>query len=170
MHRSRAVILALLVQGIALPSPAQQVRRTAAQRSVEVPPVIGMAVIQGNALSSSNMPLRDAAIRLRDARTGRIVQAGRTDQAGLFVFRGVDPGTYIVELLGADQTVVAASELLEANAGDTISAIVKLPFKMKPYAGILGHTTMSAILVTATAAATGVLAAQVAGEPVSPRR
>ena len=169
MHRSRAVVLALLIQGIALPASAQQVTRTI-QHPAVVSPVNGLAIIQGNALSSANLPLRDATVRLRDARAGRIAQASRTDQAGLFVFRGVEPGTYIVELLGADQTVLAASELLEVNAGETISAIVKLPFKMQPYAGLLGHTTMSAILVTATAAATGVLAAQVAGDPVSPRR
>jgi hypothetical protein len=168
MHPVRALILAIIVQGITLPSPAQQVRGTISRPGLS--PVNAQAVIQGNALSSTNVPVRDGSVRLRDARRGRIVQTSRTDQTGLFVFRGVEPGTYIVELLGADQTVLAASELLNANAGDTVSAIVKLPFKIQPFAGVLGHTTMSAMLVTATAAATGVLAAQVAGEPVSPRR
>ena len=130
----------------------------------------GLAAIQGNALSATNSPLRAMALRLRDARRGQIVQTTKSDQAGLFVFRGIEPGSYIVELVGDQQTVLAASELLNLNAGDTISAVVELPFRIQPYAGVLGHTAMSAALVTATAAATGVLAAQVAGEPVSPRR
>jgi hypothetical protein len=129
-----------------------------------------LTIIQGNALSSTNAALPDVAVRLRDARTGRIVAATRTDKSGLFTFRPIDPGSYVVELVGEDQRVLAAGEILNINAGDTASAVVKLPFRLQPYAGVLGHTAASAMLVTATAAATGVLASQVAGEPVSPRR
>jgi hypothetical protein len=127
-------------------------------------------IIQGNALSSTNAALPNVAVRLRDARTGRIVAATRTDKSGLFTFRPVEPGSYIVELVGEDQRVLAAGEILNVNAGDAVSAVVKLPFRLQPYAGVLGHTAASAMLVTATAAATGVLATQVAGEPVSPRK
>jgi hypothetical protein len=163
MHRFRALIFALIIGAVAS-VPVPQARALPDAR------VSALATIQGNALSSTNAALRDVAVRLRDARRGRIFDLARTDQAGLFVFRSVEPGTYVVELLSAEQTVLAASGLLDVNAGDTVSAVVKLPFRIQPFAGVLGHTTMSAIVVTATAAATGVLAAQVAGEPVSPRR
>lgn len=158
----------LLVQALALDVSAQQIATMAGQPGAFHQS--GLATIQGNALSATNSPLRDMPLRLRDARRGQIVQTTNSDQAGLFVFRGIEPGSYIVELVGDNQSVLAASELLNLNAGDTISAVVKLPFRIQPYAGVLGHTAMSAALVTATAAATGVLAAQVAGEPVSPRR
>jgi hypothetical protein len=138
------------------------------------PPLTGVravvASIQGNALTSTNAPLVDNLVRLRDARSGRITGSMRTDKAGMFSFDRVEPGSYIVELVGSDQRVLAASQILNVNAGETISAIIKLPFKLQPYAGVLGHTAASALLVTATAAATGVLASQVTGEPVSPRR
>jgi hypothetical protein len=39
----------------------------------------------------------------------------------------VDPGTYIVELLSRDRTVLAASEILNVNAGDAVSAVVRTP-------------------------------------------
>jgi hypothetical protein len=167
MHRLKRAATVLLIYAIAFAAPAPPLR---ADGTAQTGQTNAQATIQGNALSSTNLPLRDALIRLRDARRGGIVQTTRSDAAGLLVFRSVDPGTYIIELVGSDQSVLAASELLNANAGETITAIVKLPFKLQPYAGVLGHTTISAILVTATAAATGVLAAQVAGEPVSPRR
>jgi hypothetical protein len=93
-----------------------------------------------------------------------------TDKAGLFVFRAVEPGSYIVELVGADQTVLAASDLLNVDAGDAVSAVVKLPFRLPPFGGLLGHTVASAAAIAATAAAAGVLAAPVTGEPVSARR
>jgi hypothetical protein len=133
-------------------------------------PLQALGVIQGNALNSNGGPLPNANVRLRDARTGRIVASSTTDKTGLFAFRPVEPGTYIVELVADDHKVLAASQILNVNAAETISAVVKLPFSIKPFAGVLGHTVPSAILVTATAAATGILASQVTGEPVSPRR
>ncbi len=163
---TRAAAFVLLILALAPSAPAQQNGAAVPDRTRPV----GLATIQGNALSASGSPLGGVVLRLRDARRGRIVGTTTSDQAGVFVFRGLEPGTYIVELLGRQQTILAASALLDLNAGDIITAIVKLPFRIQPYAGILGHTTMSAVLVTATAAATGVLAAQVAGEPVSPRR
>src|SRR5580765_568633 len=62
------------------------------------PNVLG--AIQGNALTSSNGALANATVRLRDARIGQIIETQTTDQSGLFGFRTVDPGSYVVEILG----------------------------------------------------------------------
>lgn len=132
------------------------------------PDVFG--VIQGNALSSTNGLMPDALVRLRDARIGRIVDTQLSDKSGLFTFRGLDPGSYIVELVGADSTsILAASQILNIGAGETISAIVKLPFRIPPFAGMLGNSTPSAAAVSTQAAASGVLGVTVAGEPVTNR-
>jgi hypothetical protein len=126
--------------------------------------------IRGNALTSTNGTLADGVVRLRNARTGHIVDSTRTDKAGLFEFRGVEPGSYIVELVGDDRSILAASQILNVNAGDVVSAVVKLPFRISPFESVLGHSAASAAIVAATAAASGVLATQVAGSDVSPRR
>jgi hypothetical protein len=126
--------------------------------------------IQGNALDSTNGVLPDTVVRLRDARVGRIVGTQSTDKSGLFAFRGVDPGSYVVEIMGNDQSILAASQLLNVNAGDAVSAIVKLPFRLRPFAGILGHSIPSAIVVSAAAAASGVLASQATASEASPRK
>ena len=60
------------------------------------------SAIQGNALTSTNAALANASVRLRDARVGEILEAQTTDQAGLFAFRTVNPGSYIVEIVGED--------------------------------------------------------------------
>ena len=96
--------------------------------------------IQGNALSSTNGVLPDTMVRLRDARAGRIVDTQTTDKSGLFAFKSVDPGSYIVELVGNDQSILAASQILNVNAGEAVSAVVKLPFRLPPFGGLLGHT------------------------------
>ena len=96
-----------------------------------------------------------------DARPGRIRDTQTTDRAGLFAFHSVEPGTYVVEIVGDDQTILAASQMLNVDAGDTVSAVVKLPFRIPLMGGLLGHTVQSATAIAVAAAASGVLAAKV---------
>ncbi len=117
-----------------------------------------LTMIQGNTLNSTNGSLPNAMVRLRDARIGRIVDSQVSDKSGLFAFRAVDPGSYIVEIISTDQTVLAASQMLSVNAGEAISAVVKLPFRIPTFAGLLGSTTPSAAAVTAAAGTAQVLA------------
>jgi hypothetical protein len=126
-------------------------------------------IIQGNALNANNGPLPDSIVRLRDARYGRIAGTQLTDKQGVFSFRMVDPGSYIVELINKDQAVVAASELLSVNSGETASAIVKMPYVVPPFGGVFGHTVQQAVAVLSAAAASGVLATNVTGVDASPR-
>ena len=187
MTSTNFVIVAALVAGGSLRVEAQQPTPAAVST---VPRVVGRAVdfkavptllpgtranvlttIQGNALKSTNGALPNSLVRLRDARFGRVLGSQLTDQSGLFAFHSIDPGSYIVEIMGAnDSTVLAASQLINVNAGEAVSAVVKLPFRVPPFAGILGNTTSSAVAVALEAAASGVLATTVAGNPISPIR
>lgn len=126
--------------------------------------------IQGDALNSTNGKIPDAAVRLRDARLGRIVDATTTDKSGAWAFHQIDPGSYVVELLGPDQTVWAATPIINVNAGESASAVLKLPFRTPRFGGLLGPSAPSAAAIASAAAASGVLAAAVTGEPVSPSR
>jgi hypothetical protein len=146
----------------ATPAPSRAARAATPTRP-GVPSVLpgtretAFSTIQGNALDSTNSNLPDSLVRLRDARLGRIVNTQITDKSGLFEFRAVDPGSYIVELLDKAATVLAASQLLSVNAGEALSAVVKLPFQPAFLGGVLGHTASHAASVTAAAAATGVM-------------
>jgi hypothetical protein len=145
--------------------------RAAAARVPSVLPgtrATAFTTIQGNALDSANGKMTNAPVRLRDARFGRIVERQLTDGTGLFTFRTVDPGSYIVELLSSEDMVLAASQLLNVNGGEAVSAIVRMPFKMPPFAGLLGHSASQAAAVSSAALASGVLALDVTGQCVSP--
>jgi hypothetical protein len=148
---------------------------TAAPLRTSAPPILpgtgadAFIHIQGNALDARDAPLPENAVRLRDARYGRVVTTAITDKAGLFEFRTVDPGSYVVELLGADQVVLAASELLHVNAGESVSVVVKLPLRLPQVGGFLGHTVQQAAAVVAAAAASGVLASSVVGVDATPQ-
>ena len=96
-------------------------------------------MIQGNALNSTNGQMSNVVVRLRDARFGRIVDTQLTDKSGLFAFKAIDPGTYVVEIVANDQSILAASQLLNVNPGAAVSAIVKLPFRMPAFGGSDGQ-------------------------------
>jgi hypothetical protein len=125
--------------------------------------------IQGNALDAHNEPLPESVVRLRDARYGKIVGTQVTDKAGMFTFRAIDPGTYIAELVAADRTVLAASELINVEAGQVMSAIVQLPMRNPGLGGFLSHTMQQLAAVTAAAAASGVMTQSVTGQDASAR-
>ena len=117
--------------------------------------------IEGNALTSTNGAMPNATVRLRDVRFGRVVASTVTDKSGLFEFRGIEPGSYVIELVGSDGTILATSQILSVDAGQALSAVVKLPFRAPPFGGIFGHTAASAAVVAAAAAASGVLAVKI---------
>jgi hypothetical protein len=119
------------------------------------------ATINGSALDSVNSPLTNANVRLRDARSGRSMEILRTDRDGLFTFRPVDPGSYVVEILTENQTsVLAASQVLNVEAAQVVSVTVKLPYRA---AGLLGISPSTASVVAAEAALAGILLINIAG-------
>jgi len=131
-----------------------------------------LSSIQGNAVNQSNGPLADAVVRLRDARYGRIVGSVTTNKQGAFSFQGVDPGSYVVEVMTpAQNTVMASSPVLTVGSGEAISALVKLPFRIPAFAGLIGNATQTttqavstaAQAVTAAAASSNTVAETIAG-------
>src|SRR4051794_10713661 len=172
-----SVIVAVLLVSAALQVSAQQPVRTpptmvAGGRARAVRMVLPgtkpgiLSIIQGNALTSTNASLPDSVVRLRDARFGRIVDTQMTDKSGLFAFKTVDPGSYIVEIVSADRSVLAASQLLTVDAGQAVSAVVKLPFGI-PMGVIGAGSTPTATVITTQAALSSVVAV-VPTIPISP--
>ena len=107
---STAVVLTLAVS--IQPLTAQSAQDTV--RLTQVPQKVyasSIATIRGTALTATNKPIAEARVRLRNARTGRIVGMTTTDHAGLFEFHSVEPGSYIVELVTSRDDVLAASDL-----------------------------------------------------------
>ena len=174
----RALAAASLIAAGTLSAGAQQpvgidTTRTVARAAVPTAAVsrarvIGFTMIQGNALDSSNGAMNDAIVRLRDARFGRIVATQVTDKSGLFTFKAMDPGAYIVEMVAKNESVLAASQLLNVNANEAVSAVVKLPFRAPALAGVLGNASAPSATAVAMEAAAGGIASVVPTEPISP--
>jgi len=151
----------------AMSVPAQH-----ASRAVRVLPEVTrtvFATVEGRALSSRSAALPRALVRLRDARIGRIVTSQLTDEYGLFRFRPVDRGTYIVELMADPHTIVAASALVNVNAGEVAQTTVRQPDDLSVVDPVASHRQAAAAAVTSAAALMGIPASRVTGEDISPR-
>lgn len=174
LYRAAAVLLATTSlaasqQSVVRPQTTPAIRaraRLTAPRPMAIR-TASLTTIQGNALDATNGNLANVVVRLRDARFGRIVDTELTDKSGLFAFRTLDPGSYIVELIGNQSTVLAASQILNVEAGEIVSALVQLPL-LTPVIGTAGGSTVAtAAAIVTEAAATGVVAV-IATDPVSP--
>ncbi len=144
---------------------AVQAGAVAPQVSSIAPDTVGG--IQGNALTSTNSQAAGKVVRLRDAQSGRVVAAQATDNTGAFSFASVDPGNYIVEVVGENGSVLGASSIVTLHAGEIVTTAIKLP--LLTAGGILGSTAAMATAVAAGAAAAGVLAVQTVGDPTCPQ-
>ena len=102
-----------------------------------------LSTIQGNAITSTNNPLPFATVRLRNAATGAVSPTQIADRAGLYVFRQVDAGSYIVELVGSDGSIMAATRIIPVTVGEFLLVPVQLPFNISFLAGLLGNATPS---------------------------
>ncbi len=162
MRQRLALVIGVLTVVSGVAAGAQRQSATAVPQSQtrviplrQGPRANQLATIQGNAATSANGKLPNSMVRLRDARFGRVVDSQFTDNTGAFLFRAVDPGNYIVEVVSTNQTTIAATQMISANAGETVTAVVKLPLKPSLFANILGQQAGSAATpATAGASAT----------------
>jgi hypothetical protein len=80
----------------------------------------------GLAQNSLNAVIPRARVVLRDIRTGEALQQTTADELGQFSFIDLAPSEYVVELLGPDGAVVAASEVVTTSKGSLLRTIVRV--------------------------------------------
>ena len=148
----RTLLIAVGVLSISAMSFAQGAAGAAASKLLPGTRAGVLSSVQGNAMSGSNSALTDTIVRLRDVRYGRVLSTVTTDKQGMFVFRGVDPGNYVVEVMNSNNTVLASSQMLSVSPGEAVSALVKLPFRIPPLAGLLGNSSQTTAQAVSTAA------------------
>ena len=183
MSRTRGAIALLLVFAIGVHAAAQNqaaapgssrgtlstTNVSGAAQVLPGTPQTAFGTIHISALSAANSPLPRWIVRLRDARYGRLVATNLTDDEGSFTFRDVDPGSYIIELIGGDQTVRATSALLAVNAGASVFAVVRLPTERGAITALLSVALAQAAALTMALAGSADVPPVQPTTPVSPR-
>jgi hypothetical protein len=126
-----------------------------------------LSAISGKAVNSINAPVVNTVVRLRDVRSGRVMETTVTDKSGQFEFKPVDVGSYVVEMMSpASDAVLASSAILFVGSGEILTTMLKMPFSGPAYALLAAHAAPSALQIVTTAAQ-AVVAAAPAGEPAT---
>ena len=141
--------------------------------------VTGQTQIIGTVIDIRQVPVPNAKVRLRNLNTGRIEQEAVTNDKGEYVFAVVEPGSYVVEMVLSDGTIVALSNAGALAHYETLLTVVQLPGRwdipsrrmemrqnMSDFVGMSSALTMTA--ATLTMAVEQNIAPMDAGEPVSP--
>jgi hypothetical protein len=106
----------------------------------------------GFARTSLNTPIAYARVVLRNIRTGRVFARAVANERGEFSFVDVEANAYIVELLGADGSVVAASPLVMMARGDVQQTELRVAASATTVTASFGNT-LSPTLAQATSVA-----------------
>lgn len=111
----------------------------------------------GVAQTSLNMPIPYARVVVRNIRTGKVEARATANDIGRFSFLDLDPSSYVVELLGAAGSVVAASQVVPLGRGDVGQTTVRTIAAAPDVAATFGNRLTGTLQETTTvAASTGV--------------
>ena len=158
-HSLRPIAICVMLSGLPLLAPQDLSAQVATVNQVS------FGTVEGKALDASGKAVKNTTVRLRDVRTAQIVDTKQTDNSGTFVFKNIEPGNYVVELVQNGQ-VLAASGMLTVNSGEGLMTTIVVAGS-KSGTSILGMSIPVAAIVMGSAAAAGVLAVQ-SGDCVSP--
>ena len=138
---------------VSVTTPAQGQRRLEYHASAAVAAAgARLNALLGSARTSLNAPIPYARVVLRNIRTGQVLARAVANELGQFSFIDVTANAYIVELLGPDGSVVAASPIVSLSLGDVRTTEIRAAAAATTVA-LSFSNTMTSTLLQATAAA-----------------
>lgn len=126
-----------------------------------------VTVVSAFVWDSANRPVADVTVALRNLNTARVDRSMHSDQDGHVTFRGIDRGTYVLEVVDARGAVIATGQTFSIEVGESLATFVRLAGKSPWYAGLFHNAGAIAV---AAAAGLGASAIGVTGQPQSPGR
>ena len=120
--------------------------------------------ILGAAWKADNTPIPRARLRLRNVTTGRPEAVTTANGSGQFTFAGIEPGSYVIELVNDDGKVLALGQVFSLGPGETVATFVRLSARNSLFGGFFTNAAASAVTA---AASLGVTAMGSDGQPVS---
>jgi hypothetical protein len=133
--------------------------------------------VKGVAADAAKKPLPNHTIQLREAKTGKLVGTTTTNAAGEYVFSGISPGEYIIEIVDAQGNILGTATVTVSSDRVAVVAVTATALGAAAVAagaaagGLAGLLTGTSLLVSAAATAAGITIAVIAArEEASPSR
>lgn len=174
MNRRRLTILAALTVAFAgtlqPPLAGQKVAAPATPSVRNTAKVSGNtnSVVVGHVLDALRAPVSFASVRLRNLDTAVLVDRTTSNHVGEFSFLVPGGPTYIAELIDKNSgRVLAVSQAVTVEAGETAAVIIQLPAQLPTLAGFFSNT---AAAILSAAASAGIVAVEAPGQPVTPEK
>jgi hypothetical protein len=137
----------------------------------------GTGVVNGVAQDAAKNPLANHTVQLRNLATGQITSVTQSAADGAFNFAGVNPGNFVIEIVGPGNAgVIATSATVSVAAGATatITVTASALSAMAAAGGATGlaglFTGTSLIVVTAAGVAAVTVAVVATQDDASPSR
>lgn len=87
----------------------------------------GDTKIIGAVIDIRQVPVAHVKVRLRSLVTGNVEEEGESNENGEYEFEGATPGTYVIEMIMLDGTIVALSNASSLARFETMRTLVQLP-------------------------------------------
>lgn len=123
--------------------------------------------IVGTVWTATDTVVALARVRLRNLTSGRVDAAAVANDAGSFVFAGIDGGPFVVEYVSSDDRVIAVGHAFVVAPGETVATFIRLGSDKPWYVGFFSN---SATAVVSAAAANGITALAPVQRRASPDR
>ena len=152
MHVRLKVALTAVLLSTAVVSAQQPVRVEGPKSTRAAAQLVSRDIrtaIHGIALDSERRPLRDARLRLRNLELKAIERTATSDTRGEFSFPARPDTPYIVEIADSSGRVLAAGNVVTAQAGESAGTLVVLTSGL-PVSGGLFTETAAAVIAAAT--------------------
>jgi hypothetical protein len=127
------------------------------------------AAVRGVVWNSDDSPVPNAKVRLRNTHTGRVESNGVTGEDGQFAFIGVESGSYVVELVGDNDRVIAVGQSFRVEAGETVATFVRLAPRRPWFAGVFSNAANVVIAAASSAGITALGPGGTGSRPISPQ-
>lgn len=165
----RAIAFGLvLAMGLSVPASALAAGRAAAARHED-------GTVKGDAKNAQGEKLVQTKVRIRNMSSGQIAADLTTDASGAFA-GSVPAGSYVVEIVGVDGTVIGLSSAVTVVAGST--AVISVTASAVAAAAAAGATagglsvfglgTVTSIAIIGGAVTAGVITIKAVNKDASP--
>ena len=125
------------------------------------------SLINGVAVDSTQAPLPNTTIRLRNLAVNEIEQIITANELGEFSFVAQPNVPYVVEIADQAGRIIAVGDVIMPNVGEVAAAVVSLPTRLPALAGTFGDTART---VMSAATGTGLTVVDPTRPKVSPNK